>query len=309
LSGSRCVAVIGADRGDRAKLVAELLGETGPDSSALLLTASPKFFSGALGIDGSERLEIREDSQESHARAFAARLHDDGSRGPALLLRDRTSSLSESLGWEYFRRAAESGAWDLVIRELDGTTAALGRLEAPRRAAEIVELMWPRNVRFAALAAGENIDPVLLDAHEIGATLDVLDDWLTAKGGATPLSVSVAGDGEDAAAAAAMAALLGAHTLDMEAQGPPIRVESVDSLPTYRLDVSVPAEPDAAPAVIDGKLVLDFSGIRVPLDVGSVLARCLVHAAEFEPGHGRGTLSVVFVADRAQWPESMLARA
>lgn len=330
----RCVAVIGGAREDRAKAVAELLGEIGPEGSALLLTSSASHFRRALGASAETIVEFRDDDQEAHARAFAARLRSDFSRGPGLLLLDRNSSVAEAIGWEYLRRAAESGAWDLVVRELDGTTSALGRLEAPRRGAELVESLWPRNTRYAALAAGEHIDPVVLDAHEIAHTLDVLRGWLTgdavesgvpahdagAEAGVDrrdggegtslpPLTIVVAGEGEDAAAAAATAALLGARTAGAAPLGPPERIPAIDGLPSYRLEVSVPAEPDGTPAVIDGSLVLDFSGIRVSIDVGSVLARCLVHDSHFDPGDGVDTLTLTFVADRAMWPESMLARA
>lgn len=311
---TQCVAVIGGGREERAKAIEELLGEAGPEASAMLFTSSPNYFIRTLNCFGHGALDVRDDNAEILATSYSERLRSVGATGPRLLLLDRNSSLAEALSWEYLRRAVESSAWDLVIREMDGTTAALHRIEAPQQSADLVESLWPRNTRLAALAAGEHIDPAVLDAHEIASTLDVLTAWLSGCNGAIPsdlpaIRIVVAGTGEDVRNTTAMAALLGARTADANPVEPVRRVESVDGLPAYELVVSVPAEPDREPLVIDGRLRMFFSGVRADVEIGSVLARCLVHSVEFEPGSDVARLRIVFVANRSMWPESMIARA
>lgn len=312
---TQCVVVVGGGRDERVKAIEGILGDADPDATAMLYTSSPNYFARVLGSHGGDRLDIRDDNAEVLADSYGERLHSVGAQGPRLLLLDRNSSLAEALSWEYLRRAAESSAWDLVIREMDGTTAALHRIEAPRQSADIIESLWPRNTRFAALAAGEHIDPALLDAHEIAATLDVLTAWLSGGGIAGEESVLpairivVAGSGDDVRATAAMAALLGARTAEADPVEPMRRVDSVDGLPAYGLTVSVPAEPDREPVVIDGVLRLYFSGVRADVEIGSVLARCLVHSVEFLPDADAARLRIVFVANPSMWPESMISKA
>ena len=280
----------------------------------MLLTSSPNYFTRALSGYRQEAVDIRDDNAETLASSYGERLRSDGATGPRLLLLDRNSSLAEALSWEYLRRAAESKAWGLVVREMDGTTAALHRIEAPQRSADLIESLWPRNTRFAALAAGEHIDPTILDAHEIASTLDVLTAWLSGTHGTVPadlptIRIVVAGTGEDVRTTTAMAALLGARTEEADPVEPMRRVDSVDGLPAYELVVAVPAEPDREPVVIDGKVRMFFSGVRADVEIGSVLARCVVHAADFEQGVDTARLRIVFVANPSMWPESMIARA
>lgn len=313
-SSTQCVVVVGGGRDERVKAIEGLLGEAGPETTAMVLTSSPIYFTKVLGGHGTETLDIRDDDAENLARAYGERLHSADAQGPRLLLLDRNSSLAEALGWEYLRRAVESQAWDLVIREMDGTTAALHRIEAPRRSADIIESLWPRNTRYAALAAGEHIDPAVLDAHEVAATLDVLISWLS--GARTneaenlpSIRIVVAGTGDDVRTTAAMAALLGAQTAEANPIGPMRRVDSIDGLPAYSLALAVPAEPDREPVVSDGTLRLYFSGVRAEVEIGSVLARCRVHSADYQTRADDSRLEIVFVADPSMWPESMIARA
>lgn len=229
----QCVVVVGGGRDERMKAIEGLLGEAGPEATAMVLTSSPSYFTKVLGGYGTETLDIRDDDAENLARAYGERLHSTEAQGPRLLLLDRNSSLAEALSWEYLRRAVESQAWNLVIREMDGTTAALHRIEAPRRSSDIIESLWPRNTRYAALAAGEHIDPAVLDAHEIAATLDVLISWLsgTRRGDAGDLPairIVVAGTGDDVRTTAAMAALLGAQTAEANPIEPMRRVDSIE---------------------------------------------------------------------------------
>lgn len=311
---TQCVVVVGGGRDERVKAIEGLLGESGPDASAMLMTSSPTYFAKVLGGHRPDALDIRDDDAETLARAYGERLHSAEAQGPRLLLLDRNSSFAEALSWEYLRRAVESEAWNLVIREMDGTTAALHRIEAPRRSADIIESLWPRNTRYAALAAGEHIDPAVLDAHEIAATLDVLTSWLSGarreEASALPsIRIVVAGTGEDVRATAAMAALLGAKTAEASPIEPMRRVDSVDGLPAYSLALAVPAEPDREPAVVDGALRLYFSGVRADVEIGSVLARCQVHSTEYRPQGDESRLEIVFVADPSMWPASMIAKA
>ena len=311
---TKCVVVVGGGRDERVKAIEELLGDAGPEATAMLYTSSPNYFTRKLGSDRQEALDIRDDNAETLAAAYGDRLRSVGAAGPRLLLLDRNSSLAEALSWEYLRRAVESKAWDLVIREMDGTTAALHRIEAPQQSADLIESFWPRNTRFAALAAGEHIDPAVLDAHEIASTLDVLTAWLSGSSGSVPadlpaIRIVVAGTGEDVRTTTAMAALLGARAAEANPVEPMRRVKSVDGLPTYELVVSVPAEPDREPVVIDGLLRMFFSGVRADVEIGSVLARCLVHQVDFEQGGDDARLRILFVANPSMWPESMIARA
>lgn len=311
---TQCVVVVGGGRDERVKAIEELLGDAGPEATAMLYTSSPNYFTRKLGSDRQEALDIRDDNAETLAAAYGDRLRSVGAAGPRLLLLDRNSSLAEALSWEYLRRAVESKAWDLVIREMDGTTAALHRIEAPQQSADLIESFWPRNTRFAALAAGEHIDPAVLDAHEIASTLDVLTAWLSGSSGSVPadlpaIRIVVAGTGEDVRTTTAMAALLGARAAEANPVEPMRRVKSVDGLPTYELVVSVPAEPDREPVVIDGLLRMFFSGVRADVEIGSVLARCLVHQVDFEQGGDDARLRILFVANPSMWPESLIARA
>ncbi|HJE89598.1 MAG TPA: hypothetical protein K8V11_01135 [Dietzia timorensis] len=311
---TQCVVIIGGGREERAKTIEELIGDAGPEATAMLYTSSPNYFTRKLSSYRQDVLDVRDDNAETLAASYGERLRSADATGPRLLLLDRNSSLAEALSWEYLRRAVESRAWGLVIREMDGTTAALHRIEAPQQSADLIESLWPRNTRFAALAAGEHIDPAVLDAHEIASTLDILTAWLSgSKGSVTAdlpaISIVVAGTGEDVRTTTAMAALLGARAAETNPVEPVRRVEPVDGLPTYELVVSVPAEPDREPVVIDGRLRMFFSGVRADVEIGSVLARCLVHQVEFEQRGDEGRLRIVFVANPSMWPESMIARA
>lgn len=311
---TQCVVVIGGGRDERAKAIEELLGDAGPETTAMLFTSSPNYFTRTLSRFREDVLDVRDDNAETLAESYGERLRSVGPTGPRLLLLDRNSSLAEALSWEYLRRAVESQAWGLVIREMDGTTAALHRIEAPQQSADLIESLWPRNTRFAALAAGEHIDPSVLDAHEIASTLDVLTAWLSGSNGTVSaelpaIRIVVAGTGEDVRTTTAMAALLGARTAEANPVEPMRRVKPVDGLPTYELVVSVPAEPDREPVVIDGRLRMFFSGVRADVEIGSVLARCLVHDVDFEQGGDEARLRILFVANPSMWPESMIARA
>lgn len=305
-----CVLVCGGDRADRARRIAELV-ERHQVPAALVLTSSPAFFRAAL----PQSVEIRDDDPAALGVAYRERLACAAGRGPGLLLADPRGSLARSLSWEYLRRAVESAAWPLVVRELDGTFAALAELAIAREAADLVEQYWPRNTRYAALAAGDNLDPALRDAHEIAGTLEIVCGWLSgalashdpADERPSHLEVEIVA-GADSDLAAVVSGLLGADSPGAVPVRPPERIEPVDGLPAYVLDVAVPAEPDAMPDVIDGELRVRFGGVPVSVPLGGVLARCTVRECRYlarEKGGPR--LELTFVANPHLWPESLIS--
>lgn len=336
-----CVVVCGGSRSQRADFIAdhmEQLRATAGMHSALLLTASPQYFARTLadrnsaghngGAGQPVAVEVRDDNPVALAASYAGRMHAPAHTGPAMLLRDGYSAVAQSLSWEYMRRAAESGAWQAVIRELDGHYTALAALAAPHRAAAVVEELWPRNTRLAALAAGDGLDPVVRDAHELAGTLDVLAAWLSARtpsilrpsknatagvpgGSAEVPRVAVHAVGEDAETRHIedVAELLGTGAWESSLVEAPRRGAPLGGLPVYTQRISVPTEPDATPKVCDGELHLRFSGVSVRVRLAGVLARCTVHAVEFIAGSPPELphLLLTFVADPELWPESLLA--
>lgn len=302
-----CVLVCGGSRADRARRIADLLAAR-EAHGALLLTSSPTFFRAAL----PQAIEVRDDDPGSLAASYRERLTADPGRGPGLLLADPRGSLTRSLSWEYLRRAVESGAWPLVVRELDGTFAALAELAIARDAADLIEQYWPRNTRFAALAAGDHLDPALRDAHEIAGTLEIIRTWLSgalsdAAGPAAHLAVEIV-EGDDTDLAGVVSGLLGADSPGAVPVRPPTRIEPVDGLPAYVLEVAVPAEPDAAPDVIEGELRIRFGGVPVSVPLGGVLARCTVRDYRYRARKKGGPrCELTFVADPRLWPESLIS--
>lgn len=322
VSTMHCLAVCGGSRAQRAEFITRHLAALHAAegiTTALVISPSPRFFSQQLAAEATHNtvaVEVRDDNPAALASSYASRMEAPASSGPAMLLRDAHGSVAQSLSWEYMRRAAESGAWHVVIREMDGNYAALAALSAPRRAAEVIEQLWPRNTRLAGLAAGESLDPVVRDAHEIAGTLDVLAGWLTAvhpTADIPPIEVHGVGADAENRHIAEVATLLGAAAFDSALIEGPQRVAAINGLPSYRQRVSVPTEPDTSPVVLDGDLHLRFSGIDVQIPLAGVLARCIVHAVEFTPENPEKQdpstphITLTFVADPALWPESLLA--
>ena len=276
---TRVVVVMGADPAQRAVRTADLL--TGTGGTALLLTGHPDAVDPRLDTGESGRVEVR-------LEAFRSGAVDPDDDVLAALSAGADTPLSAVLGWEYARRAAAAGYWDVVVVELDGDLAAVRRLAAAGQLAAFVESRWPAHVRYASMAAGDLADVRVREAHRLALLADDVADFL-----AGPLRVVVAGGAPERTTAMAELAR-GAVTPDIE----------TDDAGTYLVTYPSPAMP-STPATVDGTaLRLEHDGFEAVLPLPSLLARCVLTGSDYDAAAGRVILR--FVPDPDLWPPNLV---
>src|SRR5699024_7784535 len=226
---------MGADPAQRAVRTADLL--TGTGGTALLLTGHPDAVDPRLDTGESGCVEVRADDPTARLEAYRSGAVDPDDDVLAALSAGADTPLSAVLGWEYARRAAAAGYWDVVVVELDGDLAAVRRLAAAGQLTAFIENRWPAHVRYASMAAGELADVRVREAHRLALLAEDVAGFL-----AGPLEVVVAGGAPERATA--MAALArGAVQPDIE----------TDDAGTYLVTYPSPTMP-SAPATVDGAM-------------------------------------------------------
>lgn len=283
---TRVVVVMGADPAQRAVRTADLL--TGTGGTALLLTGHPDAVDPRLDTGESGRVEVRADDPTARLEAYRSGAVDPDDDVLAALSAGADTPLSAVLGWEYARRAAAAGYWDVVVVELDGDLAAVRRLAAAGQLAAFVESRWPAHVRYASMAAGDLADVRVREAHRLALLADDVADFL-----AGPLRVVVAGGAPERTTAMAELAR-GAVTPDIE----------TDDAGTYLVTYPSPAMP-STPATVDGTaLRLEHDGFEAVLPLPSLLARCVLTGSDYDAAAGRVILR--FVPDPDLWPPNLV---
>ena len=283
---TRVVVVMGADPAQRAVRTADLL--TGTGGTALLLTGHPDAVDPRLDTGESGRVEVRADDPTARLEAFRSGAVDPDDDVLAALSAGADTPLSAVLGWEYARRAAAAGYWDVVVVELDGDLAAVRRLAAAGQLAAFVESRWPAHGRYASMAAGDLADVRVREAHRLALLADDVADFL-----AGPLRVVVAGGAPERTTAMAELAR-GAVTPDIE----------TDDAGTYLVTYPSPAMP-STPATVDGTaLRLEHDGFEAVLPLPSLLARCVLTGSDYDAAAGRVILR--FVPDPDLWPPNLV---
>ena len=283
---TRVVVVMGADPAQRAVRTADLL--TGTGGTALLLTGHPDAVDPRLDTGESGRVEVRADDPTARLEAFRSGAVDPDDDVLAALSAGADTPLSAVLGWEYARRAAAAGYWDVVVVELDGDLAAVRRLAAAGQLAAFVESRWPAHVRYASMAAGDLADVRVREAHRLALLADDVADFL-----AGPLRVVVAGGAPERTTAMAELAR-GAVTPDIE----------TDDAGTYLVTYPSPTMPSAAATVDGAMLRLDHDGFEAVLPLPSLLARCVLTDSDYDAAAGRVILR--FVPDPDLWPPNLV---
>lgn len=279
------VVVLGGDPAQRAATTADLLAD---GRTALVLTGHPDAVDPRLdtGDDGS--VEIRPDDPTSRQEAYRSGAVDPDDDVLAALSAGGDTPLAAVLGWEYARRAAAAGYWDVVVVELDGDLSAVRRIAAAGELAAFVESRWPAHVRFASMAAGERADTRVREAHRLASLAGDVADFL-----AGPLEVNVVGNVPEGTVA--MAAL---------ARGAVRPEVTPDGDGGYLVEYPVPTRPSAPVRVEGDRLHLEHDGFRAVLALPSLLARCDLVGAEFDAHAGR--VVARFVPDPELWPPNLV---
>ena len=286
MKDTRVVVVLGGDPAQRAVLTADVV--TGSAGTALVLTGHPDALDPRLDTGETGTVEVRPDDPTARLEAFRSGAVDPDDDVLVALSAGGDTPLSAVLGWEYARRAAAAGYWDVVVVELDGDLAAVRRLAAAGELTAFVESRWPAHVRFASMAAGELADVRVREAHRLALLAQDVADFL-----AGPLRVEVAGGAPERTAA--MAALArGAVVPDIEA----------DDTGAYLVTYTFPTKP-TSPATVDGAMLrLDHDGFRAVLPLPPLLARCELADSDYDGRAGRVVLR--FVPDPDLWPPNLV---
>ncbi|MCT2274556.1 hypothetical protein [Dietzia cinnamea] len=286
MNHTRVVVVLGGDPAERAGVTGELLAESG--RTALVLTGHPDAVDPRLDTSDEGPVEVRADDPTARLEAFRSGAADPDDEVLAALSAGGDTPLAAVLGWEYARRAAASGYWDVVVVELDGDLAAVRRIAAAGELAAFVESRWPANVRFASMAAGARADARVREAHRLALLAGDVAGFL-----AGPLEVIVVGRAPERTAA--MAAL---------ARGA-VRPEVVpDGAGGYRVEYAVPNAPSAPASVQGDRLRLEHDGFRAVLGLPPLLTRCVLVDSTFDAGAGRVRLR--FLPDPDLWPQNLV---
>ena len=198
MNHTRVVVVLGGDPAERAGVTGGLLAD--PGRTALVLTGHPDAVDPRLDTSDEGPVEVRADDPTARLEAYRSGAADPDDDVLAALSAGGDTPLAAVLGWEYARRAAASGYWDVVVVELDGDLAAVRRIAAAGELAAFVESRWPANVRFASMAAGARADARVREAHRLALLAGDVAGFL-----AGPLEVIVVGRAPERTAA--MAAL------------------------------------------------------------------------------------------------------
>lgn len=283
---TRVVVVIGGDPTQRATLTADVIAET--TATALVLTGHPDAVDPRLDTGEGGSVEVRADDPTARLEAYRSGAVDPDDDVLAALSAGSDTPLSAVLGWEYARRAATAGYWDVVVVELDGDLAAVRRLAAAGELEAFVESRWPAHVRFASMAAGDLADARVREAHRLALLAGDARDFL-----AEAVDVAVAGGAPGRTEA--MAALArGAVAPEIE----------IDESGSYLVAYPAPTMP-SSPATVDGGLLrLDHDGFRAVLRLPSLLARCVLSGSEYDAETSRVVLR--FVPDPDLWPPHLV---
>lgn len=279
------VVILGGDPAQRAATTANLLSD---GRTALILTGHPNAVDPRLATGDHGSVEIRPEDPVSRLEAYRSGAVDPDDDVLAALSAGGDTPLSAVLGWEYARRAAAAGYWDVVVVELDGDISAVRRIAAAGELAAFVESRWPAHVRFASMAAGERADTRVREAHRLASLAGDVADFL-----AGPLEVHVVGSAPEGTAA--MAAL---------ARGAVRPEVASDGDGGYLVEYPVPTRPSAPVTVEGDRLRLEHDGFRAVLTLPSLLARCELVGTEFDADAGR--VVARFVPDPDLWPPNLV---
>lgn len=286
MKDTRVVVVLGGDPAQRAVLTADVI--SGSAGTSLVLTGHPDAVDPRLDTEETGAVEVRADDPTARLEAFRSGAVDPDDDVLAALSAGGDTPLSAVLGWEYARRAAAAGYWDVVVVELDGDLAAVRRLAAAGELAAFVESRWPAHVRFASMAAGELADARVREAHRLAMLAQDVAGFLSG-----PLQVVVAGAAPERTTA--MAALArGAVAPDIEN----------DDTGAYLVTYPSPTMP-TTPATVDGAMLrLEHDGFRAVLPLPPLLARCILSDSNYDGGSRRVVLR--FVPDPDLWPPNLV---
>lgn len=286
MKGARVVVVLGGDPAQRAELTADVISRT--PGQALVLTGHPDAVDPRLDVTEGGAVEVRADDPSARLEAFRSGAVDPDDDVLAALSAGGDTPLSAVLGWEYARRAAAAGYWDVVVVELDGDLAAVRRLAAAGELATFVESRWPAHVRFASMAAGDLADARVREAHRLSLLADDVAEFLAGN-----IEVAVTGGAPERTEA--MAALArGAVTPEIE----------VDEAGEYLVAYPSPTMPSSPATVDEAMLRLDHDGFRAVLRLPSLLARCTLADSNYDAENLRVVLR--FVPDPDLWPTHLV---
>ncbi|AVM64990.1 hypothetical protein M3B38_09865 [Dietzia cinnamea] len=286
MNHTRVVVVLGGDPAERAGVTGGLLAD--PGRTALVLTGHPDAVDPRLDTSDEGPVEVRADDPTARLEAYRSGAADPDDDVLAALSAGGDTPLAAVLGWEYARRAAASGYWDVVVVELDGDLAAVRRIAAAGELAAFVESRWPANVRFASMAAGARADARVREAHRLALLAGDVAGFL-----AGPLEVIVVGRAPERTAA--MAAL---------ARGAVRPEVAPDGAGGYRVEYPVPTPPSAPASVEGDRLRLEHDGFRATLGLPPLLTRCVLVDSTFDADAGRVRLR--FLPDPDLWPQNLV---
>lgn len=286
MKDTRVVVVVGGDPRQRASLTADVVARQ--PGGALVLTGHPDAVDQRLDTTATGAVEVRADDPATRLEAYRSGAVDPHDDVLAALSAGGDGPLAAVLGWEYARRAAAAGYWDVVVVELDGDLGAVRRLAAAGELAVFVEGRWPAHVRYASMAAGDLADARVREAHRLAMLVDDVAGFL-----AGPVEIVVAG--------AAPERTLAMAELARGAVSPEI---SPDGTGGYLVTYPAPAGP-TTPATVDGaRLRLDHDGVRTVVRLPPLLARCVLAGSEYDAEAGHVVLR--FEPDPDLWPSNLV---
>ena len=287
----RAVVVLGGDRADRSRAVAELVqgatsrrGRTEPDR-VLVLTCGHDELDPRTGTSADGRVELRRLEPTRLVGAYLAGASDPQDEVLAALATGTDAPLARTLLLEYARRAVASAFWATVVIDLDGGETAPRVLAAPDRLLAFVDRLWPAHRRFAAMAAGDRAEMRIRVAHQLAELSTGVRDFLA--------GVELVGAGEHPGRMTALAEL---------ARGGAPAALSGDHRDGYVLEVAVPVPLADEPHVEGQHLVLIVEALEVRVELPAVLRRCLLVDTECPTVAGETLVRAHFRPDPEQWP-------
>ncbi|MBB1034727.1 hypothetical protein G6031_10030 [Dietzia sp. CQ4] len=286
MTGARVAIVMGGDPPARSEVTAQFLLDAG--GTALILTGDPGAVDPRLDTTDEGPVEVRVDDATARLESYRSGAVDPDDDVLAALAAGGDAPLAAVLGWEYARRAAAAGVWDVVVVELDGDLAAVRRIAAAGELTAFVESRWPAHVRFASMAAGDRADARTREAHRLSLLAAEVSTFL-----AGPVEVMVAGSAPGRTAALAELAR-GAVTPSV----------SPDGSGGYRVECPVPDRPTTPPSVEGDELRLDLDGVRTVVRLPALLSRCTLVTTHFDPE--ARTVVASFVPDPELWPPNLV---